>query len=175
MQRKNFMSDCERTADQFNAFQKIWTETFAKLMQSAVLPGQQFVAPEMARQMRGTVFNALGQSWDQFMRSPQFTEAMKQGMDQAINFRKMSNDFMSKVWSELQAPTRDDVEAVAFAVRGIEKRLASLADQVAEIKSAVAAGNTPSASPPAPAARNGGRRRARKTAGARSAVTTKSA
>ncbi|MGZ4962210.1 MAG: hypothetical protein ACXWDN_06620 [Limisphaerales bacterium] len=131
------MSDSEKAFEQITAFQKIWTETFANMMQTAVLPSQPFPTPEMGRQMRGTVFDAMGKSWDEFMRSPQFLQTMKQGMDHVIKFRKMSNEVIAKVRTELQEPTRDDVEAVAFAVRGIEKRTEAIANELAEIKSAI--------------------------------------
>lgn len=159
------MNDAEKAADQISAFQKIWTDTFAKLMQSAILPGQPFPPPEMARHMRGAVFDALTQSWDEFMRSPQFLQTMKQWMDQAIKFRKMSNDFMSKVRTELQAPTRDDVEAVAFAVRGIEKRMEALSNELSEIKSAVSGQKKPRSPQTSKSRRNGRTRPARRAAG----------
>ena len=57
------------------------------------------------------------------MRSPQFVEGMKQWMDSAINFRKMSNDFMAKVRNELQAPSREDMDSIMLSVRHMEKRL----------------------------------------------------
>ena len=57
------------------------------------------------------------------MRSPEFLESMKQWMDTAINFRKMSNDFMAKVRNEIQAPSRDDIDTVMLTVRHMEKRL----------------------------------------------------
>jgi len=53
---------------------------------------------------------------------PQFVEAMKQWMDQAIAFRKMTNDFMAKVRNEMQAASRDDIDNVMLSVRHMEKR-----------------------------------------------------
>jgi hypothetical protein len=65
------------------------------------------------------------------MRSSQFTESMKQWMDNAINFRKMSNDFMAKVRNEMQAPSRDDTDTVMLTVRHMEKRLLDRIDDLA--------------------------------------------
>jgi hypothetical protein len=83
------------------------------------------------RQLRSGMFQALAQSWEEFMRSPQFLEGMKQWMDNAINFRKMSNDFMAKVRSEFQAPSRDDVDNVLLSVRHMEKRLLDRLEELA--------------------------------------------
>ena len=66
------------------------------------------------------------------MRSPQFLEGMKQWMDQAVAFRKLSNDFMAKVRNEMQMPSRDDIDSVMLAVRHMEKRLLDRIDHLAE-------------------------------------------
>lgn len=113
----------EKTAEQAAAFQKIWTESMSKIMQTAFTFGSNSPPPDVLKQIRSGIFQALAQSWEEFMRSPQFLESMKQWMDNAINFRKVSNDFMAKVRNEMQAPSRDDIDTVMLTVRHIEKRL----------------------------------------------------
>ena len=127
----------EKTAEQINAFQKIWTESMTKMMQTAFTMAPNSAPPEVLRQIRSGLFQALAQSWDEFMRSPQFLEGMKNWMDNAINFRKLSNDFMARVRNELQAPSREDIDTVMLSVRHMEKRLLDrveeLARQVSEL------------------------------------------
>jgi hypothetical protein len=133
------MSDnFEKTAEQAAAFQKIWMDSMSKIMQTAFTFGSDSPPPELLRQIRSGIFQALAQSWEEFMRSPQFTESMKQWMDAAINFRKMSNDFMAKVRNEMQAPSRDDIDTVMLTVRHMEKRLL---DRIDDLASQIAALN----------------------------------
>jgi uncharacterized protein (DUF2267 family) len=113
----------EKTAEQAAAFQKIWADSMTKMMQAAFSMTPNSAPPEVLRQIRSGLFQALAQSWDEFMRSPQFLEGMKQWMDSAINFRKVTNDFMARVRNELQAPSREDIDAVMLGVRHMEKRL----------------------------------------------------
>lgn len=113
----------EKTAEQAAAFQKIWMDSMSKIMQTAFTFGPNSPPPDVLKQIRSGIFQALAQSWEEFMRSPQFLESMKQWMDSAINFRKMSNDFMAKVRNEMQSPSRDDIDTVMLTVRHIEKRL----------------------------------------------------
>src|SRR5690348_11712941 len=101
-------SNFEKTAEQAAAFQKIWADSMSKIMQTAFGSGQVSPPPEVLKQIRSGVFEALAQSWDEFMRSPQFLESMKQWMDNAISFRKLTNDFMGKVRNEMHAPSRED-------------------------------------------------------------------
>jgi hypothetical protein len=134
------MSDnFEKTAEQAAAFQKIWMDSMSKVMQTAFTFGNNSPPPDVLKQIRGGIFQALAQSWEEFMRSPEFLESMKQWMDTAINFRRMSNDFMAKVRNEIQAPSRDDIDTVMLTVRHMEKRLLDrvedLAAQIAQIDS----------------------------------------
>jgi hypothetical protein len=122
--------DFEKGAEQVQAFQKIWMESMSKLMQTAFTSGPGSPPPEILKQIRVGIFQALAQSWEEFMRSPQFTESMKQWMDNAINFRKMTNDFMGKVRNEMQAASRNDIDHVLLTVRHMEKRLLDRIDQL---------------------------------------------
>jgi hypothetical protein len=123
-------TEFEKGAEQFQAFQKLWMESMSKLMQTTFTPEAGSPSPEILKQIRAGIFQALAQSWEEFMRTPQFTESMKQWMDNAINFRKMTNDFMGKVRNEMQAASRDDIDQVILSVRHMEKRLLDRIDQL---------------------------------------------
>jgi hypothetical protein len=162
------MSDnFEKTAEQAAAFQKIWMESMSKIMQTAFTFGSDSPPPDVLRQIRSGIFQALAQSWEEFMRSPQFTESMKQWMDAAINFRKMSNDFMAKVRNEMQAPSRDDIDTVMLTVRHMEKRLLDrmedLSSRIAELTNRPNGQHTKSSAKPTPrtAARKPTRRKSK--------------
>jgi len=133
------MSDnFEKTAEQAAAFQKIWMNSMSKVMQTAFTFGSNSPPPDVLKEIRSGIFRALAQSWEEYMRSPQFAESMKQWMDAAINFRKMSNDFMAKVRNEMQAPSRDDIDTVMLTVRHMEKRLL---DRIDDLSNQIAALN----------------------------------
>jgi hypothetical protein len=144
------MSDnFEKTTEQAAAFQKIWMESMSRLMQTAFTFTPNSPPPEVMREIRSGIFQALAQSWEEFMRSPQFLEGMKQWMESAINFRKMTNDFMAKVRNEMQAPSRDDIDTIMLSVRHMEKRLLDRVDelsaQVTELNRRTGGGRQPGA------------------------------
>jgi uncharacterized protein (DUF2267 family) len=118
-------------ADSAAAFAKIWGESITKLLQTAMAFGPEAAPPEVVREIRAGVFKALANSWDEFMRSPQFLEAMKHWMENAITFRKLTNDFMANVRNEMQATSRDDVDTIMLAVRHMEKRLLDRIEELA--------------------------------------------
>jgi hypothetical protein len=113
----------EKSAEEAAAFQKIWLETMSRMLQGAFTFAPNSPPPEVMRQIRGSILQALAGSWDEFMRSPQFLDGMRQWMEQAVTFRKMSNDFMAKVRTEMQEPSRGDIDSIMLTVRHIEKRL----------------------------------------------------
>ena len=119
----------EKAAEQVSAFQKLWTETFAKAL-LATANGAGSPPPEMLRQIRSGIFQTLAGAWEEFMRSPQFLESMKQWMESAVSFRRITNDFMARVRNETQSPSRDDIDSVMLTVRHIEKRLLDRLDEL---------------------------------------------
>ncbi|HZR17471.1 MAG TPA: hypothetical protein VFE51_09105 [Verrucomicrobiae bacterium] len=126
------MSDStEQTAEQAAAFQKIWMESMSKLMQTAFTFTPDSPPPEVLRQIRTGIFQALAESWQEFMRSPQFLEGMKQWMEGAVAFRRTTNDFMAKVRNEMQAPSREDIDSIMLSVRHMETRLLDRLEQLA--------------------------------------------
>ena len=124
----------EKTAEQAAAFQKIWMETMTKMTQTAFTMSPESAPPEVLREIRSGIFQALAKSWEEFMRSPQFLDSMKQWMQSAISFRQMTNDFLSKFRTDLQAPSREDIDSVTLSVRHMEKRLL---DRVEELSAQV--------------------------------------
>lgn len=156
-----------QTAEQMAAFQRIWAESLSKTMQAAFTVSPNSPPPEMLRQMRNGILAALADSWEEFMRSPQFLEGMKQWMEQAVTFRKMSNDFMARVRNEAQSPSREDIDTVMLTVRHMETRLLTqmqeISEQVSQLNARLA-GEKSAAPAPAPAP---GQRAARKAPGKR--------
>lgn len=137
----------EKTAEQAAAFQKIWGESMSKLMQTAFTFSPDSAPPEVLRQIRSGIFHALAQSWEEFMRSPQFLDGMRQWMENAVAFRKMTNEFMAKVRNEVQAPSREDIDSVMLSVRHMEKRLL---DRIEDLSHQVNAMNGHLSKKPAP-------------------------
>ncbi|HWF19172.1 MAG TPA: hypothetical protein VG754_07890, partial [Verrucomicrobiae bacterium] len=117
------MSDStEKTFEQASAFQKIWMETFTKMAQSGFSFSPESAPPEVLRQMRSGIFHALAKSWEEFMRSPQFLDSMKTMMDNAINFRKMSNDLLTHAHHSIQGTARADIDDLMQAIHHLETR-----------------------------------------------------
>jgi hypothetical protein len=113
-------------------------ESFSKLGQAAFSFSPESAPPELMRQIRSGLFQALAQSWDEFLRSPEFMRSMKETMDQAIAFRKLSTDFLAKARHELGGLGPQDADALVLAISRMESRmvegLSELSAQLAALK-----------------------------------------
>lgn len=118
--------------EQAAAFQKIWSDTFSKMTQGAFQFSPDSAPPEFVRQMRTSMFQALGQTWEEFMRSPEFLNSMKQTMDSAIAFKKMTNEFLVKAHDELQGTSKEDLRALLAAVGRMEANVHARLDRLEE-------------------------------------------
>ena len=155
MQNENHSSDSPASA-----FPRIWFESFSKLAQAALTFSPDSVPPEMLRQVRTGVFQALSQSWDEFLRSPEFLEGMKQIMDQGIAFRQLSTELFTKARHDIAGVAQEDVDGAVVVLQRIERRvldrLEGVSRQVADLnrrldklEAAVQPGKAKPARPPA--------------------------
>ena len=131
-------SSFDKAAQEAAAFQKMYLESISKTLQAAFKFTPESAPPQVLQQIRAGILQALAESWEQFMRSDQFLEGMRQWMDNAVSFRSLTNEFLGRLRNEGQAPSRSDIDTVLLAVRHMEKRLL---DRLEEISTQVGGSN----------------------------------
>jgi len=134
--------------EQWTAYQKIWTDTFNRMLQLGVTFTPESTPPEFLRQLRTSIFQAIAQSWDEFLRSPQFLDGMKQWMENAIAFRKLTNECLARAHDEAHTASAEDIGAVLVAMRHMEKRVLDRVDKLEAAMSATRSATNGGASPP---------------------------
>ena len=118
--------------EQWEAFQKVWADTFNRMLQVGMTFTPESTPPEFIKQMRSSIFQAMAQSWEEFLRSPQFLDGMKQWMDSAIAFRKLHTETMTRIHEETRTPSSDDIDAVLVAMRRLEQRIVDRIEELVE-------------------------------------------
>jgi hypothetical protein len=121
----------ESVFDQAQRFAGVWMEYASRMQQAGMMFDPSKAPPDVARQMRSMAFSAMSQYAEQFMRSPEFLEAMKQSLDGAITFRKQINDFLTEMQHNAQGVARQDVDSLMVTMRHIETRVLDAVDRVA--------------------------------------------
>ena len=109
--------------DQVAAFQKLWTDSFANMtgVWTQFSPGSP-PSDEM-RKMRGGMLKVLSETWDEYMRTPQFMEMMKASLNGALDLKRMARDGMNRVHEQFESPSKEDIDGVLLAIRHVEGRL----------------------------------------------------
>ncbi len=115
-----------------DALTRMWTDFATRMMSASMTFSPESPPPEVARNIRGAMFQAMSRYAEEFMRSPQFLEAMKQSMDAGMLFRKMVNEFLGRLQFEMQGISRGDVDALVKRLKRMENRLADRLDDLVE-------------------------------------------
>jgi len=138
------MSDNTNKAfDQAAAFQKLWMDSMTGMagVWSQYSPASP--APEETRKMRGGMLKVLTETWDQFMRTPQFMEMMKSSLNGALDLRRFARDGMNRVHEQFETPNKTDIDGILLAIRHVERRildrLEGFEDRVADVKDRIEA------------------------------------
>jgi hypothetical protein len=160
----------DRSNDFSNAFTKMWSEFASKMATAGVSFNPQSPPPEAARQIRDAMFDAMSKYCEEFMRSPQFLESMKDSMDASMAFRQQLNTFLTRAHHEMQGVAQEDMEGLYQAMDDLERRIDSrfqslegriveLIEKVDRLKPQAEASSRPASKSKPSAAKPSGRRK----------------
>ncbi|MBV8215028.1 MAG: hypothetical protein JOZ08_17615 [Verrucomicrobia bacterium] len=109
--------------DQVAAFQKLWMDSFTEM--AGVWSQYSAGSPPVdeMRRMRGGMLKVLAETWDEYMRTPQFLEMMKASLNGALDLKRMAREGMNRVHDQFENPTKQDVDDVLLAIRHVERRV----------------------------------------------------
>lgn len=112
-----------KTMEQMASFQKLWMDSFTNMANvwSQFSPGSP--PADEVRRMRDNMLKVLSQTWDEFMRTPQFMEMMRSSLNSAMDLRQMSRDGMNRVHQQFETAAKEDVDGVLLAIRHVERRV----------------------------------------------------
>lgn len=111
-----------------DAFSAFWRDYMSRLGAAGMSMPQTPDPNEGVKQMQRMFLDAMAKYADDFMRSPQFLEMMRQNMENALSFRRQLDEFMAQALNQAQAPSRSDVDELIKLVKGVEERMMERVD-----------------------------------------------
>jgi translation initiation factor 2 alpha subunit (eIF-2alpha) len=118
------MSDSiEKSFDQVAAFQKLWLDSFADMASIWSQFSPTSPPSDELRKMRGGMLKVLAETWDEYMRTPQFLQLMKASLSGMLDVKRMARDGLNRVHDQLENTSKQDVDDVLMAVRHVERRI----------------------------------------------------
>ncbi len=118
----------DNSANAADPFTRYWQNVMAQMGASGLSAPPGIDSSAAGKQMQRIFLDALAKYCDDFMRSPQFLEAMKRNMDNALMFRGQMDQFLAQAQSNLQTPMHDNLDNVVMMLRGLEERMSARLD-----------------------------------------------
>lgn len=109
--------------DQAAAFQKLWIDSFTEMAGVWSQFSANSPPVDEMRKMRGGMLKVLAETWDEYMRTPQFLEMMKASLNGALDLKRMAREGMNRVHEQFENPSKQDVDDVLLSIRHVERRL----------------------------------------------------
>ena len=120
----------EQAFQQGADFLKMWSQLMTNMGSAGFSFSPGDTPPDAFKQLRASLLESMGKSFETYMRSPEFLDGMKQQMDGAVAFRKQMNQWMTDARHETQQPAREDIEQIDRRLRDVERDLEKRMDAV---------------------------------------------
>jgi len=117
------MSEIDKGVDQVVAFQKLWLDSFANMASIWSEFSPTSPPSDELRKMRGGMLKVLADTWEEYMRTPQFMQLMNASLNGALDLKRMARDGLNRVHDQLENTTKQDIDGVLMAVRHVERRI----------------------------------------------------
>lgn len=121
--------------EQAAAFQKVWMDSMVGAAQVWGKYSPENPPPEELKKIRKGMLDVISASWEEFMRTPQFMEMMRDSLNNAMTWQGFATEGVNRVHDVLQTASKRDVDGLLLAVRHVEKRLL---DQIEAVEETVA-------------------------------------
>ena len=115
-----------------DVFSRVWSDFASQMMRSGMGMSPGKTTPEVAREARTAMFKAWNDYCDQFLRTPEFIEMMKQSLAGSIQARKQLNDSLGQIQHEVQGASRQDVDQLMLSLRHMERRLVDTMERMSD-------------------------------------------
>lgn len=121
------------TADPFTAF---WTQAMSQ-MAAGQAASAASAAADLPKQMQRAFLDSMAKYFDDFLRSEQYLQWMKQTMDGAVAFRKQMDAFIKQAHESLQTPSREETTDIVESLRQIKTDILDRLEAIEERLDAV--------------------------------------
>ena len=105
------------------AFQKMWMDSMSGMTRVWSEYSPKNPPPDELKKVRNGVLKAVSQTWEEYMRTPEFMQMMKETMNNSVQWQKWAKDNTNKMHSALGSASKDDIQGVLVAVQHVERRV----------------------------------------------------
>ena len=120
----------ENTIKQAAAFQKMWMDSVTGMTRVWSEYSPQKPPPEELKKVRQGVLQVITKTWEDYMRSPEFLKAMRDTMNNSIQWQKWNKENSRKFHKAVGGASKEDMEGVMIAIQHVERRVLDCLDDM---------------------------------------------
>ena len=122
------MSQPQNPSDSFTQF---WNDFMSRMASAGMMPTGQ-AGNDAIKQMQRIYLDAMAKYADEYMRSPQFLDMMKQTMDASMAWKRQVDQWLSGALKAAAMPTAEDAADAVARLHSMEKRLTERLSEIEE-------------------------------------------
>lgn len=120
----------ENTFKQAAAFQKMWMDSVSGMTRVWSEYSPEKPPPDELKKVRQGMLRSISQSWEAYMRSPEFLQAMRETMNNSIQWQKWTKENSRKFHQAAGSASKDDMQGVMVAIQHVERRVLDCLDEM---------------------------------------------
>lgn len=109
---------------------RMWLDFVTRMASGATVACSETAPVDATSQMRDSYLQALGRYTEEFMRTPQFLEMMRQSTDAVVAMRQQTNDLLAQAHHAGGGLARPDIDSLLMAIRRCETRVLDKLDEL---------------------------------------------
>lgn len=125
--------------EQAAALQKVWLDSMVGAAKVWSQYSPENPPPDELRKIRKGMLDVISASWDEYMRTPQFMELMRDSLNNTMNWQGYATEGVNRMHDVLQTASKRDVDGLLLAIRHVEKRLLDQMESLDEATASLAA------------------------------------
>ncbi len=115
----NFKKSFERAT----ALQNLWVDSMTGIARSWSEYSPTKPPPEEMKKARQRMLGAISKSWEDFMRTPEFMEMMRESMKGSSVWGAEAKSGAARMHEAMGTAAKQDIDGVLLAIRHVEKRI----------------------------------------------------
>lgn len=122
----------EAAADMANVMFRTWTDFLTNMGKAWGANPLEDTPTDAARRARAALFKTWAGWWDQFSRTNEFMEAIKQGLNSSVQAQNQVNDFLTQSHHRMQLPAAEDIHELMREMRHLGRKLSRDTEMICE-------------------------------------------
>jgi len=125
----NFKKSFERAT----ALQNLWVDSMTGMAKSWSDYSPSNDPGEEMKKARQRMLGAVSKSWEDFMRTPEFLDMMRESMGHAASWGAQAKAGASRMHETMGTASKQDIDGVLLAIRHVEKRVLDRLETLQEL------------------------------------------